>query len=130
MAKHKLMYIELKTDHSDNGPAWISKVEFSKSGTTIYFNGKALKRMPGGGIKGNYHDLESGDEYWISGVKKNGNNRHWAGGGKVQIDINVLDEFLQHIGQQELDINRIEICNNIIDTDPRKFYEIENRKLF
>ena len=41
------MYIELKTGYGDNGPAWISKVTFSKSGETIYFHGKALRRSHG-----------------------------------------------------------------------------------
>ena len=48
------MYIEQKTGYGDSGPAWISHVAFSKSGSTIYFNGKALKRMHGGGIAGNF----------------------------------------------------------------------------
>lgn len=39
--KSKIMYIELKTGYSDNGPAWIGMVEFSKSGKTVYFDNKA-----------------------------------------------------------------------------------------
>jgi hypothetical protein len=31
------MYIELKTGYQDNGPAWIGRVKFSKTGQTIYF---------------------------------------------------------------------------------------------
>ena len=34
-----LRYIELKTGHDDNGPAWIARVKLSKSKRTIYFNG-------------------------------------------------------------------------------------------
>lgn len=33
-----LMYIELKTGYSDDGPAWIGYVQTSKSKKTIYFN--------------------------------------------------------------------------------------------
>jgi len=55
-----LKYIERKTDLGDNGPAWIAWVKVSKSGRTIYFNGKALKRIAGGGVAGNHFDLESG----------------------------------------------------------------------
>ena len=36
---HDLMYIELKTGYSDDGPAWIGYVKTSKSKKTIYFNG-------------------------------------------------------------------------------------------
>ena len=35
---HDLMYIELKTGYSDDGPAWIGYVKASKSGKTLYFN--------------------------------------------------------------------------------------------
>jgi len=34
----------------------------------------------------NYYDLENRESYWISGVKKNGEDRHWAGGGKIKIE--------------------------------------------
>ena len=76
-----LKYIERKTGYADNGPAWIARVRLSKSGRTVYFNGKALKRTGGQGIPGNHRDIETGDEYWVSGVKKRGVNRHWAGSG-------------------------------------------------
>jgi hypothetical protein len=42
-----LKYIEQKAGHADNGPAWIARVTFSKSGRTVYFNGMALKRISG-----------------------------------------------------------------------------------
>jgi hypothetical protein len=35
-----LKYIELKSGHSDNGPAWIGYVTPSKTGRTLYFNGR------------------------------------------------------------------------------------------
>ena len=53
----QMKYIELKTGYSDNGTAWIGKVEFSKSGKTIYFHGHAFK---GNGL-GISRDLETGD---------------------------------------------------------------------
>lgn len=128
MSKQKLMYIELKSGHGNSGPAWISHVAFSKSGRTIYFNGKSLKRSINGGIAGNYYELGSGDEYWVSGVKKKGTNRHWAGSGMIQLDINVVGEFLRHVGQEVSDAKNYEICANIQPTDPRDFVEIENEK--
>ena len=65
-----ILYIELKSHHSDDGPAWIGRVEYSKSGQTIYFDDKAFASLKGAGSAGNYYDIETGDEYWISGVKK------------------------------------------------------------
>ena len=80
-----LKYIELKSGFNDDGPAWIGRVAVAKSGRTIYFNGKAFKRATGGGFGGNYIDLETRDTYWISGVKKSGLDRHWAGSGKISV---------------------------------------------
>ncbi|MBS1810240.1 MAG: hypothetical protein JST84_18910 [Acidobacteria bacterium] len=128
MSNRRLMYIELKSGYGDSGPAWISHVTFSKSGRTVYFNGKALKRNERGGISGNYYDLESGDEYWVSGVKKRGTNRHWAGSGKIQLDVNAVTDFLQHTGQAEVDSKQYEICSNIKATAPKDFFEMENEK--
>lgn len=80
--KLDIKYIELKTGFSDNGPAWIGVVSFSKSRRTLYFDGKAFQSLNGNGINGNYFEIESGDEYWISGVKKNQSDRHIYGSGK------------------------------------------------
>lgn len=71
MKKTRVMYIELKSGYSDNGPARIGRVSFSKTGRTIYYGSKALQSCNGQGISGNYFDVETGEEYWISGVKKN-----------------------------------------------------------
>lgn len=125
--KPELKYIELKSGFGDNGPAWIGMVEFSKSRRTVYFNGKALKNSKAQGIAGNYYDIENGDEYWISGIKKNGTDRHWAGGGKIMIDRNVVDLYLSNVNFDGLDKNRFELTD-IKPTDKQKFAEIENEK--
>jgi len=122
-----LKYIELKTGFNDNGPAWIGRVSQSKSGQSIYFNGKCFKKSAGC-ISGNHLDVETGDEYWISGIKKNGMDRHWAGSGKITIDAAVVDEYLRSTGASELDTKRFVVSHSIKKTDPAKFYEIENRK--
>ncbi|WP_201770358.1 hypothetical protein [Altibacter lentus] len=123
-----MKYIELKSGFADNGPAWIGMAEFSKSGRTIYFNGKALKYSNAQGIAGHYYDIETGDEYWISGIKKNGNNRHWAGGGKIMIDRNVVQEYLSSVDFNSLDKNRFELTD-IKKTDKQKFSKLENQKI-
>ena len=43
-----LHYIELRTGYRDNVPAWIGRVRMSRSGQTVYFNGKAFKRTTAG----------------------------------------------------------------------------------
>ena len=89
----RVMYIERKSGHGDRGPARIGRVSFSATGKTIYYNGRSFQSCKGQGIGANYFDVESGDEYWISGPKKNGEDRHWAGGGPVEIDADVADEY-------------------------------------
>ncbi|MET2984027.1 mannose-1-phosphate guanylyltransferase [Aureibaculum conchae] len=127
--KPELKYIELKSGFGDNGPAWIGIAEFSKSGRTVYFNGKALKNANAMGIEGgNHYDIETGEEYWVSGIKKNGTDRHWAGGGKIMIDRNVVDLYLSLVDFNVLDKNRFELID-VNPTDKQKFSELENEKL-
>ena len=110
-----IKYIELKTGFNDDGPAWIGNVKESKSGRTSYFNNHAFQRY--NGISGNYYDVESGEEYWISGVKKDGSNRHWAGKGKIVIDRKVVEEYLKITGKTDLD-ERLYIIQEIEDIFP------------
>ncbi len=106
---HDLMYIELKTGYSDDGPAWIGYVKTSKSKKTIYFNDHAFQKLVGG--CSNYVDIENGDEYWISGLKKRESNRHWAGRGKIAIDRRAIKKYLELIGEKELLMNLFEIVD-------------------
>jgi hypothetical protein len=122
--KSELKYIELKTGHANNGPAWIGKVEFSKSGKTVYFNGHALK----GNGHGACSDIETHDIYWISGIKKNGQDRHWSGNGKIMIDKTCVDEYLSLVTFDTLDPKKYELVEIAI-TDKQKFTEIENSKI-
>ena len=90
----RVMYIEQKSGFAnDNGPARIGWVTFSKTEKTIYYDDRAFQRMKGGGIAGNYFETETGDEYWISGLKTSGSNRHIWGGGDIAVDDDALEEF-------------------------------------
>ncbi len=125
--QYRIMYIELKSGYSDDGPAWIGRVAFSKSGQTIYFNDKALKKFQG--ISGNFYDVEFGEEYWVSGVKKDGSDRHWAGKGKIIIDRKVINEYLEITGQKSIDLKRLVIAD-IEDQYPiERIHKTENRTL-
>lgn len=121
-----LRYVELKTGFNDDGPAWIGYVSVSRSGRTLYFNGKAFKRSARTG-SANYYDIETGNGYWICGVKKRGGDRHRAGTGKVTIEASAVDEYLSIIGASELDASQFVISNAIRPTDPTKFHDFENR---
>ena len=68
--RNKLVYVEAGTGAAHNGPAWIGKAYFSKSGKSAYFNGMALS-----GARGWTTEKFTNKPYWISGVKKNGEDR-------------------------------------------------------
>ena len=88
------MYIERKPGGGDAGPARIGRVSFSKTGRTVYYGGRAFQRLKGGGVSGNYADVETGDEYWISGCKKDGTDRHrLEPQAPVEIDEDVRVEY-------------------------------------
>jgi len=128
MANQEMLYIELKTNQGDRGPAWIGLVALSGSGRTVYFNGKALKRSTGGGIEGNHYDSETGDKYWVSGVKRDGKDRHWAGGGVVMIDSRIKDKYLAFRGLSKLDSRYYKVVT-IEGTDIARFHKKENEEL-
>ncbi len=125
--KSQLIYVELKTGYNDNGPAWIGKGFFSKTSQTIYFNGQVFKK--GNGISGNHFDLKNGNEYWISGVKKNGTDRHVNGSGIIQIDESIIGEYLNLIGGTVLRKNKYKIIHLDNVAAKEKTHEIENQKL-
>lgn len=91
--RRELRYVELKSGYADDGPAWIGYVTFSKTGRTLYFHGRSLQRDRGRGISGNHFDAETGEEYWVSGVKKRGSNRHPGGTGPVEIEADARAEY-------------------------------------
>ena len=124
----EIKYIELKSGFSGNGPAWIGLVSFSKSGKTIYFDGKAFQRMGSARIQGNFMDIESGNEYWISGVKKDMSDRHKFGGGKILVEKRILSEYLQIIGKSELPKTDFELTEVNVEIPIERINEIENEK--
>lgn len=124
-----LRYVELKSGHSDKGPAWIGYVEQSKSGRTLYFNGRGLRKLKGqrrGESGGNYIDMETGESFWVSGVKKNGQDRHWAGSGKVLIEAAAVTEYLATIKATALDTRSCEITHSIRKTDIERLSKLAN----
>ena len=124
-----LWYIELKSGHSDNGPAWIGYVTSSKTGRTLYFNGRGLMKLKGqrrGESGGNYVDMETGESFWISGVKKNGEDRHSAGSGRVLIEAAAVPEYLKTIEAKTLNTSRCEVTNSICQTDIKRLSRLAN----
>jgi hypothetical protein len=90
------MYIEDKSEDLE-GPARIGRIYYSKSGKTLYYNGLKFQSLKGKGCKANYIEVESGDHYWISGPRKDQNDRLYGGNQGVEIDEDVRDEYLKEI---------------------------------
>ena len=127
--KTELKYIELVNGFSHDGPAWIGLASFSKSGKTVYFDGKAFQRVGSDRTGGNFYDIESGDEYWISGVKKDMTDRHKFGGGKIFVEKRILNDYLQTIGKTELPKSGYELTEVDTEKPIEKINELENEKL-
>lgn len=86
----KIMYIERKIDGL-RGEGRIGLVEFSKSGKTLYYEGKVLVPASGFPLKANYYDKGSLEDYWVSGIKKDGTDAIFT--ADIEIDENVREEY-------------------------------------
>jgi hypothetical protein len=90
--RRRVMYVENKDALIDGVQGRIGWVTFSKTGQTIYYRGRTLQKGSVG--RGNFFDVESGEGYWVSGVKQRGSNAHPAERGvSVEIDPDALDEY-------------------------------------
>jgi hypothetical protein len=101
--KTRIMYIEYKGDDIA-GDARIGRVTFSKTGRSLYYNGKTFKSLNGRGFKSNYYDVETSEEYWISGCKKDGTDALYS--TQVEIDDDVWEEYWTEIRNKPEMINQ------------------------
>lgn len=88
----RIMYIECKTDGL-TGPARIGRVTFSKTGKTLSYRGKQFQSLKGSGFKSNYKDVETGEPYWISGPRRDGQDALYPTHVVPEIDDDVYDEY-------------------------------------
>lgn len=84
----RIMYVEFK-GRGIEGPARIGLVAFSKTGRTVYYRGRSLRRTAG--YKANFIDVETGGRYWVSGPRKDGCDALY--GGIVEIDDDIREEY-------------------------------------
>ncbi|WP_171207486.1 MULTISPECIES: 1-deoxy-D-xylulose-5-phosphate synthase [unclassified Ruegeria] len=92
LSRSKIMYIESKAEGLE-GPAEIGRVYFSKSGKTLYYKGLKFQSLKGAGFKANFFETESGDHYWISGPRKDQNDRLYGGNSGVLVDEDIREEY-------------------------------------
>jgi len=124
--KKELIYVELTNGYNHDERAEIGFGFYNRTRSTIYFNGRILGK--GKSVVGNFVDIETGEHYWVSGTKKNGRNRHWAGKGKIHIDKIAVSEYLNHTNQTTLSKKKFVIEE--FDNEPKiqLATEIENAK--
>ncbi len=108
MGRTRIMYIEKKTEPT--GEATIGRVRYSKSGSSIHYDGKTFETLRGTGFKANYFDIETGEHYWISGPKKNGEDRLYGERLPILIDEDVREEYWTEI-RNEPENNHISRIN-------------------
>jgi len=86
------MYIENKSGEIDGVRARIGWATFSRTGQTVYYRGRELAKASG--VSGNFIDVATLDEYWVSGVKKRGSNAHWAEAAvTIEVDPDAQDAY-------------------------------------
>ena len=66
--QYRIIYIELKTD----GLRGVGRIGLSKTGQTLYYGERTLKKAKGVPLKANYYDADSLEDFWISGPRKDG----------------------------------------------------------
>jgi hypothetical protein len=94
--KPRIMYIEKKAG-ALTGPARIGRVTFNRTGRTIFYRDHVFRRIVGGGFKSNYIDAATGEDYWISGCKRQGGDRMYGSAVPVEIDEDVREEYWRSI---------------------------------
>ena len=94
--RSRILYIECKAGGL-TGEARIGRVFFSKTGKTLHYGGMAFRSLKGAGFKSNYCEVETGDEYWISGPKKDGSDRLYGERLPILVDDDAAEEYWRKI---------------------------------
>ena len=97
----RIMYIEDKSQGL-TGPCRIGRVAFSKTGATLTYGGRSFQSLKGVGFKANYFDVATGDEFWISGPRRDGADGLY---GRIteaaDVDDNVAEAYWREIRGME-----------------------------
>ncbi len=102
--RSRIMSIESKAE-SLQGPARIGRVTFTKSGKGIYYKGREFFRISG--FKSNYAAVGTGEEYWISGPRRDGLDRLYGPSAlPVHIDDDVREEYWLQIRKKPECVSR------------------------
>jgi hypothetical protein len=103
MGQTRIMYLESKSGSLD-GPARIGRVTLSKTGKSLTYRGRTFQRLKGKALpplrrpaktfNANYFDVETGEEFWISAPRRDGQDRRYPESTRaVEIDDDVAEEY-------------------------------------
>jgi hypothetical protein len=90
----RVMWIEYKGDGLV-GPARIGWVHVQQKGKRLDYRDQSFRTLGGRGFKANYYDVATGDEYWISGCRRDGRDALYA--TDAEIDEDALVEYWENI---------------------------------
>src|SRR5262245_54459008 len=90
----RVMWIEYKGDGLA-GPARIGWVHVKQKGKRLDYRGQSFRTLDGRGFKANYYDVATGDEYWISGCRKDGRDALYT--TDAEVDDDALVEYWVNI---------------------------------
>jgi hypothetical protein len=92
----RIMYIESKAGGLV-GTARIGRVFYSRTRGTLYYKDRRFQSLKGSGFKAHYFEVETGDHYWISGPRRDGEDRLYVSHLPVEIDDDVREEYWAEI---------------------------------
>jgi hypothetical protein len=78
-----------------SGPHWPCLVLQDRRDSLL--QGKSFRSLKGAGFKSNYFDVETGEHYWISGPKRNGEDRLYVSNVPVEVDEDIQEEYWSSI---------------------------------
>lgn len=88
----RVMFVQLKTGYNlDRGPSWIGWVEFNRSWKTARYRGRELRRFPGM-FDANFYDVQTREEFWISGPKRDRTDTRY-GPATTEVDDDVREAY-------------------------------------
>ena len=97
--KSRVMYLEDKSGGL-TGAARIGRVTSSKTGRTLYYDGKSFRSLNGSGFKANFYETQSGDHFWISGPRRDGADRLYGERVAIEIDEDAREEYWCDVRQR------------------------------
>jgi hypothetical protein len=100
--RSRIMYIEDKSGGLI-GQCRIGRVRFSKTGASLYYEGRTFQSLKGNGFKSNYFDVDTGAPFWISGPRRDGADGLYGRLTQPEdVDADVADAYWRDIRGVEL----------------------------